>query len=71
MNYWSGLHGEQDASDLHGEQDASDLRAGADGLLRLAAATGAGNSSSGNVVRADQLRLEDNKPDDTNEGTTS
>ncbi|KAK1612124.1 hypothetical protein QYE76_035797 [Lolium multiflorum] len=57
-------------SGLHGEQDASELRAGADGLLRLAAVAGAGNSTSGNAGRDDQLRQEDKKPDDTNNGTT-
>jgi hypothetical protein len=50
MNYWAGLHG---------EQDASDLRAGADGLLRLAEV--AGVRSSGNDGRGDLLRLEDNR----------
>jgi hypothetical protein len=62
MNYWSGLHG---------EQDASELRAGADGLMRLAAAAGAGNSSSGNSGRVDQLWLENKKLGDTTDGTTS
>lgn len=62
MNYWSGLHG---------DQDASKLRASADGLLRLAAAAGAGNSPSRSTGRVDQLRLEDKKPDGTHDDTTS
>jgi hypothetical protein len=61
MNYWAGLHG---------ERDASDLRAGADGLMRLAAA-GAGASSSGNARRAGPLRLESKKPEDTGDGNTT
>jgi hypothetical protein len=60
MNYWSGLHG---------EQDASELRAGADGLMRLAATNGAG--PYGNPGRGDLLRLENENPDDANDGATS
>jgi hypothetical protein len=50
MNYWAGLHG---------EQDASDLRAGADGLMRLAEV--AGVRSPGDDGRGGLLRLEDNR----------
>jgi hypothetical protein len=56
MNYWAGLHG---------EQDASDLRAGADGLMRLAEVAGA--RSPGDDGRGGLLRLEDNKPEDAND----
>jgi hypothetical protein len=61
MNYWAGLHG---------ERDAGDIRAGADGLLRLAAA-GAGNSSSGNARRVDLPRLCDKKSEDADAGNAS
>jgi hypothetical protein len=59
MNYWSGLHGEQDALELR------------DGLMRLAAAAGDGNPLSRNSGRVDQLRLEDKNTDDIHEDSTS
>jgi hypothetical protein len=60
MNYWAGLHG---------ETDSANIRAGADGLMRLAAA-GAETSSFGNAGR-DLPRLEDKKPEDSIDGDIS
>ncbi|KAK1620803.1 hypothetical protein QYE76_026320 [Lolium multiflorum] len=56
-------------SGLHGEQDASELRAGADGLMRLAAAAGAG--ATGSPGQGNLLQLENKNPDDAKDGAAS